>query len=174
MNSQELKSKIEKYNLMALSGVDGVFYFDLQQFAASEDAPEENKRKFRTIGATNTPTSDGRQIDHETSLPNFSEDAEADGGVPIMINHDSYGGAESLPIGRTYSGEYNAKLRQFLAKFWIDDLEAVEQGQRVIAGIDSGGGASRMCRLGVEANSIAVSAVSEWAGLDVPTGIIRS
>lgn len=138
MNSQILKSKIEKYNLMDLAAVDGTFYFNPQQFAASEDAPEENKRKFRTIGATNTPTSDGRQIDHETSLPNFAEDAEADDGKPIMINHKTYGGAESLPIGRTYSGEYDAKLRQFLAKFWIDDLEAVEQGQRVIAGIDAG------------------------------------
>ena len=138
MNSQLLKSKIEKYNLMDLASIDGTFYFDPQQFAASEDAPEENKRKFRTIGATNTPTSDGRQIDHETSLPNFAVDAEADGGVPMMINHDKYGGADSLPIGRTYSGSYDAKLRQFIAKFWIDDLETVEQGQRVIAGIDSG------------------------------------
>lgn len=138
MISSTLRRQIETYDLMNLPGLeDVVHYFNPTVFAAAEDAAEDNKRKFEAIGATYTPTSDGRRIDFLTSLPNFAEDAQGE-GVGIMINHDTYGGAESLPIGRTYAGRYDAEKKQFIAKFWIDDLDDVPEGRRVIAGIDSG------------------------------------
>lgn len=138
MNSAQLRRQIKTYDLMDLQGLeDAVHYFDPAAFAAAEDAAEDNKRKFEAIGATYTPTSDGRRIDYLTSLPNFAEDAQGE-GVGIMINHDTDGGAESLPIGRTYAGRYDAEKKQFITKFWIDDLDDVPDGKRVTAGINSG------------------------------------
>lgn len=136
MNSQVLKSKIEKYNLMDLPGVPPTSNFAMSDFQPLTDEDEAGKRKFRVIGASSTPTKDGRMIDPETSLPNFAVDAGEGKGKPILINHEKYG--SELPIGRTYYGEYLKELQQFIAKLYIDDLEAVPEAKRVIAGIDNG------------------------------------
>ena len=99
------------------------------------DAPE-NRRFFRTVAGTTQPTSGGIVFDTETTLPNIAAQAAMGNGVPVLINHATYG-KDIVPIGRTTGGEYNADEQKAYINFFIDDDPTMPEATKVLAAIDA-------------------------------------
>ena len=139
MQSQILREQIQRYNLNDLSAyTDGNphIFSGTQIKAAESGETEENKREYESVAVTSKPTRRGQFVDPKTSMPNIAKMAREGNGKPMMINHWTWD--KSLPIGRTTSGEFNKEAEEVRIGFFIDDLDEVPDGKRVIAGIDSG------------------------------------
>ena len=108
------------------------FYADATTFKPTE-ADEDGKRAFRTVAASDKPTSDFRRILPE-GLPIVAADLSK--GQPMLVNHDTYGfNGDALPIGKTLTGTYRKKLQLVEADFYLDDEDYTA---RILSGIDKG------------------------------------
>ena len=106
------------------------FYGDITAFAPAE-LSDETKRGYRTVAASDKPTSDYRRI-LEVGLPIVASDLAK--GQPMLVNHSTWR-SDALPIGKTLTGTYNKKLKQVMSDFYLDDED---YNRRIIAGIDHG------------------------------------
>ena len=106
------------------------FYSDDTPFRPIE-ADEDGIRAFRTIAASDKPTTDFRRILKE-GLPVVASDLSKK--QPMMVNHYTYG-PDALPIGKTISGKYIKKLEIVESDFYLDDADYTA---RILSGIDKG------------------------------------
>ena len=95
------------------------------------ESDTENKREFETISVSDKPTNDFRRIMPE-SLPIINRDL--DNGLPIMVNHNTYGD-DALPRGKTTSSKYVKSKQIVLTNFYLDNEE---YNERILKGIDNG------------------------------------
>ena len=138
MTSKELKAYLEKHNLQGVFADEATIRVHAAQFQEQTtempDAPEY-RRFFRTVAGTTRPTSSGIIFDRETTLPNISLQAAMGNGVPVMVNHET-DGKDTVPIGRTTGGEYNADEQQAYINFFIDNHPTLPESAKVLAAID--------------------------------------